>query len=148
MRFLIILLACLVVACIGDNGVTTPEVTLNTASHEQLDVSWEGGPIRADIRWRFISSEKSLIGEAFITGSWNITFRNPSPQDYLVNVIKLTFQDASGFQVAEYAPVSGVESALVGALQTNPRQGNFYFSVATIELANTITSMNVWTTIY
>ena len=48
MRFLIILLICFTVAC-GGNNVTAPTVTLNTAAHERLDVSWEGSLIRADI---------------------------------------------------------------------------------------------------
>ena len=147
MRFLIILLICFTVAC-GGNNVTAPTVTLNTAAHERLDVSWEGSPIRADIRWRLMSSDPFLNNQFSITGSWQITFRNPSPQDYIVEIVRLTFEDASGFQVAEYAPISGIELVRLSGLQTNPRQGNFYISVASIELANSITSMNVWVLIY
>ncbi len=146
MRFLMILLACLVMSCGGD-GILSPKANLNTMAHEKLDVSWEGSPVRADIRWRFISSQETQAGVS-ITGSWNITLRNPSNSTYLVNIARLTFIDVSGFQIAEYAPVSGVETVTVSAGQTNPRQGNFYISVATVELANSVTDMNVWASIY
>ena len=146
MRFLILLSICFIAACGGD-PVTAPTVILNTASHEKLDVSWESSPVRADIRWRFISSQEMQTGVS-ITGSWNITLRNPSASTYVVNIGRLSFTDVSGFQIAEYAPVSGVETVTIAPGQTNPRQGNFYISVATVELANTVTDMNVWASIY
>ena len=148
MRFLMYaLVVCLMLAC-GSDGISTPKVSLNTTSHELLDqCCWGTAPIRMDIRWRFISSEETQSG-SFITGAWDITLRNPSSLTYRVNIGRLAFEDASGFQIAEYDPVSGIDTVTLSAGETRQRQGNFYFSVATVEIANTVTHMGVWASIF
>lgn len=147
MRFLMYaLVVCLMLAC-GSDGISTPKVSLNTTSHEHLDVSWSDTPITADVRWRFISSEERQSG-IYITGAWDITLRNPSSLPYVVTLTRLVFEDASGFQIAEYAPVSRIDTVTLSAGETRQRQGNFYFSVATVEVANTVTRMGVWASIF
>ena len=147
MRFLMYALTvCLMLAC-GNDGISSPKVSLNTTSHERLGISWQGSPITADTRWRFISSEETQSG-VFITGAWDITLRNPSSLPYVVTITRLAFEDASGFQIAEYAPVSGIETVTLSSGESNLRQGNFYISVATVEVANTVTKMNVWASIF
>lgn len=147
MRFLMYaLVVCLMLAC-GSDGISTPKVSLNTTSHEHLGVSWSNSPITADVRWRFISSEERQSG-IYTTGAWDITLRNPSSLPYVVNLTRLVFEDASGFQIAEYDPVSGIDTVTLRAGETRQRQGNFYFSVATVEVANTVTRMGVWASIF
>ncbi len=93
---------CLIglLACNSKPDVVEPsnDVRLNTAPHEEDGLSWEGSPIEADTRWRFLSSRET--DEGFdVTGAWEITLRN-----------------TSGFDI----------------------------QIASLELANSISTMNLW----
>ncbi len=135
---------CLIglLACNSKPDVVEPsnDVRLNTAPHEEDGLSWEGSPIEADARWRFLSSRET--DEGFdVTGAWEITLRNTSGDVWEANVPRLTFEDGQGFQVAEY--YIG-EVVILQGHQSRYRQGNFDIQIASLELANSISTMNLW----
>ena len=143
-RLLFMLLACHILAC-GDKAVLDPQViSLNTTSHEQATVQWQGTTIQADVKWRFISAEESLNGQINISGAWTITFTNTGNDTYVINITRLVFEDAQGFQLAEYTRTFTIDEFTLAGSQTQARQGNFQFVVASIDMANKITKMNVY----
>ncbi len=146
-RNLILLLPILVLAC-GDKTVD-PQASLNTSPRHRTG-TWEGTPIHADIMWRFISAEP-FSDRVAITGSWSITFRNASVNTYIIHTRRLTFEDTSGFQIAEHIPTSpfdtSIDSFTIDGAQTERRTGNFSIYVDSVDTANTIMQINVYLSI-
>ena len=94
------ILVCHILAC-GDKSVDL-QASLDTSPRERTG-SWGDTPIQADIMWRFISAEP-FSDRVAITGSWTITFRNTGVNQYVIHIVRLTFEDADGFQIAEHIP--------------------------------------------
>ena len=127
-----------------DSGVDSKPVVLDTSSHSRKDLSWGDAPIKADTRWRFLSSRPTGSGIE-VTGAWEISLRNTSRRGWWAKVDRLAFEDSEGFQVAAYMPPN--ESLIYRRLrpqETVDLQGNFQIDVASIELANDISHMGVW----
>ncbi len=143
-RLLFMLLACHILAC-GDKAVD-PQESLDTSPHERTG-AWEGTPIQADIMWRFTSAEP-FSDRIAVTGAWTITFHNTGVNDYLVDIGKFSFEDNSGFQITEYTPISPqdeyIDSFIINNSQTQRRTGNFEIYVDSVDIANSITQINVY----
>lgn len=136
--------AILVLSCGAKQPTgTTDSDILNTLPHSASGTSWDNSPISGDTEWRFVS-HKNLSGDIEVTGAWSLTLKNPSSTDYQVTIGRLVFEDTQGFQIAEYAPILGVETVTVEAGKDNLRKGNFTITLASISLANSITRMGVW----
>ena len=128
-----------------NDDFTFPPGGLTTEVREK-STEWDsnGWPIKTDLRWRLLSSRQTNEGIE-VTGSWEITVTNKSTDDaWEFNLGRLTFADWTGLQVTEYRPTGYVLSRELEAEASFTGQGNFQFTVDRIELANSITSVNLW----
>ena len=146
MRAVLLLCLCLtrLLGCDSKPKVVEPEpepIRLNTASHEEDGLSWEDSPIEADTRWRFLASRETEIGFE-VTGAWEITLRNTSSDEWEAVLSRLTFEDRQGFQIAEY--YIGSFPYILQGHESRHLQGNFDIQVVSLELANSIRTMNLW----
>ena len=140
-----VLLLCVIglFSCDSKPDVVEPEpIHLNTISHEEDGLSWEDSPIEADTRWRFLASRETEKGFD-VTGAWEITLRNTSRDVWEADLSRLTFEDRQGFQIAEYY-VGGIFPYILQGHESRHLQGNFDIEVASLELANSISTMNLW----
>ncbi len=142
--------AAALLAC-NAGGDSKPAAALSTAPQEYTS-TWEerGWPIEMTVRWRFLSSRQTDEGTE-VTGAWEITLSNTSADGWDANIARLTFEDEAGFQIAEHIPrrpsflqSSSLIRRTLEAQQTFTGQGNFQITVASVEQANSITSMQVW----
>ena len=135
LNLLVILL--LLTNCDKDDSVSSRKPVLDISTHETLDISLKDTPIFFDFRWRFISYI-NIGQEVQVTGAWDVILRNESSSDYEVQLSSFSFEDDNDFQIAEYAPIDGIETITVSANGTNSRQGNFKITVGSVTIANRI----------
>ena len=128
------------VAC-GSDSPTEPDVELNTAPRTEADLTWSGeGFIFKAVSWRFLSYEENADGSITITGAYNLDFKNNGDRARTVSW-DLHFMDAGGFQITVYSPWS---NKTVPAFSSRGYSGNFEIEVPSVDMANSITKMEIW----
>ena len=112
---------------------------LNRKSHTHYNVSWEGFPVTATVRWQFVDYEQFLD----VSGSWSIEFANEGSHGYSAQIVKLTFEDESGLPLAEHTPGYSerfVDSFVLKAKGETTRKGFFEIDLDVAQ-ANEVTYM-------
>ena len=148
MSWLFCAVALIYLVSCGESPINSRSPDLNTRSHSRHGLTYGDSPIEVDTRWRFVSSKNTIAGVE-VTGAWEITLRNPSSSDWNFWISRFSFLDAQGFQIVEYSSNDDwIETLMIEAGETDTWYGNFTISLKSIDLANTITNMSVWASVW
>lgn len=139
----LLVLAATAAAC---GGSTEPKVELDTREHATGGLTWTSTAMSAGLRWRYLYSVRSEPGVS-VSGTYEITFYNPTSATICAGVSKLAFEDSLGLQVAAVEPTSGqtrLFSRCVSPGLTGEQTGNFALWFPALEAANGIKRVGIW----
>ena len=143
---MVVLMVVSLVGCGDDKGMSPAPITLNTAPHFESDgLGWPStGMLSKNVQWRLISFIEARDGRSTeMKGAFNVLWANNGTGAKPVSY-DLRFYDVDGFQL----DTSRGHQRFLEATSTAETSGNFVlFGIPSIEIANSISEMQIWASI-
>jgi hypothetical protein len=118
---------------------------LDTQPHEHTGNSWDGQPnLTADQKWRRVAYDDSTKK---LTIAWEVTIHNGRSSAVETTISRLQFLDRNQLQLGEHKlsdwPTKEGQFN-VAANSSHTLAGDLSMHIASIDVSNEISAMNVW----